>query len=119
MGGIFKGLAMHFDELFAIAASAGGAGALLEYLIVILVFFNIFKGPIALAGLALWRVKWGSISDQFGRIGAFIAGVFTLFDWTSWDLDIVRVLASLTVGYLFMQGYTILVRKLEEKQASA
>jgi hypothetical protein len=87
VGGIFKGLAGFFDELAALAMGTGGGIAVLEFLLIILAFLNVFKGPLVLLALILWRVKWGTLSDTVGRAGAFVAGFITLYDWTEWSLD--------------------------------
>ena len=112
--GIFKGLALYFDDIARMLAAAGGTGAILEYLVIVLAVLNVFKGPIILIGLALWRAKWGLVSEQIGRGGAFAAGIFTLFDWTDWSITIPRVLAALFVGGIFLKLYMLLSSRLEE-----
>lgn len=113
MGGIFRGLLHHFDDIGVAIAKVGGAGAFLEFLVVILAMVNAFKGPVILVGLLVWRLKWGTISNDVARIGAFCAGVFTLFDWTVWEFSIVRVLAALFVGVVFLQSYTFMIRHID------
>lgn len=113
MPGIFKGLILYFDDIARLVATAGGAGAILEYLVIVLAVLNIFKGPIILFGLALWRAKWGLISDPVARGGAFAAGVFTLFDWTDWSITLPRVLAAALLGGTFVKLYMMLLAQLQ------
>ena len=117
MGALFRGLAHHFDEIGVAIAKVGGAAAVLEFLVVILAVVNAFKGPLILLALVVWRLKWGTISNDVARVGAFCAGVFTLFDWTAWEFSIVRILAALFVGIVFYQGYNHLVRHITEPSA--
>ena len=114
MSGIFKGLALYWDEIARLLATAGGTGALLEYLVIVLAVLNIFKGPIILIGLALWRAKWGVISEPVARGGAFAAGVFTLFDWTDWGITLPRVLAAALLGGIFIKLYMLLLAQLQD-----
>jgi len=115
MSGIFfKGLALYWDEIARLMATAGGAGAILEYLVIVLAVLNVFKGPIILIGLALWRAKWGVISEQVARSGAFAAGVFTLFDWTDWSITLPRVLAAALLGGVFLKLYMMLLAQLQQ-----
>jgi hypothetical protein len=116
MGGgaaaIFKGLTAYYDDILRMLASAGGAGAILEYLVIVLAVLNVFKGPIILIGIALWRHKWGVLTEELARAGAFAAGVYTVFDWTDWSLTVPRVIAAVLMGGIFMQAYRVLLARL-------
>jgi hypothetical protein len=114
---IFKGLAVYLDDIARLIATAGGAGAVLEYLVIVLAVLNVLKGPVILLGLALWRIKWGMISEELARAGAFAAGAFTLFDWTAWEVTIPRVIAAIFVGGIFIKLYIVLLARLEQRTA--
>jgi hypothetical protein len=108
---IFKGLAHHSGEISGLIGKAGvaiGSAAILEYLVIVLAVLNVFKGVLILFGLALWRAKWGALSEEVARVTAFGAGAYTLFDWTSWEITVMRVVSALLLGSIFTVLYTFL-----------
>lgn len=107
---------MYLDEMAAIATSMGGATALLELLLILGVMLNMLKGPLLIVGLALWRAKWGTVSQKFGRIGAAVAGFYTWFDWNSFEFTIDNLLLAALAAWVSVVIYDYLVVRLDDSR---